>query len=148
MDGWKSVCALACYLQEAYLSQPSCSGNMCNCGTQVRKVESTPCYNGQECVRENGFLGTWGCTDTKWGKWDASDNKCVVCDGKKESGYFNCNGDYSGDGACESACGADSQCDELGPISFIDICTSSYLEVNRECDFRVLDKTFLTNETN
>jgi len=50
----------------------------------VRRVTQTSsCYNGQTCVRESGpFLG-FGCGDTKWGNWDKSEGKCVVCSGKK-----------------------------------------------------------------
>ena len=55
-------------------------------------------------------------------KWDASEKKCITCNGKVEDKIYadnnaiNCNGgnctDANGDGECESACGADSQCDE------------------------------------
>jgi len=81
--------------------------------------------NGQNCAAIDGcwsLLG--GCTShIKSGFWDASDSKCVSCNGKIEQYirgnasaiYADCSNDEgnAGDGQCESACGADVQCDEL-----------------------------------
>lgn len=105
---------------------------ICRCGGPEAKWNTFPSYNGQTCKRRSGVLCDVAVRE---GKWDAADSKCVVCNGKIESGYFNCNGDYSGDQACESACGADYRCDEILPGSYLsDDCTSSYLEVNRYCN--------------
>ena len=141
-NGWASGCAFACYIGEAYLNKPTClvtSGDgiygTCECSGQVKRIIPTPCDNGQTCIRETGTALGFGCGDTKWGNWDKSEGKCVVCSGKKENGYFNCNGDYSGNNKCESACGASDQCDEQSPNSYLlDYCTYNYLEVNRYCD--------------
>ena len=89
--------------------------------------------NGQSCIARDGCWD-WVCSDyIKSGVWDFFESKCVTCDGKKENrilGYStkgkcadgdskygvcahcgNKEGD-AGDGKCESACGAASECDE------------------------------------
>jgi hypothetical protein len=64
------------------------------------------------------------------GKWDASDGTCVICDSGKQIQYADCTNTQpgqctatasNGDGQCESACGADSACDEVSPGGDADI---------------------------
>ena len=65
------------------------------------------CYEGLEC----GVAYS--------GKVDASEYKCVICSGKKESEKITASSlgcdTTNGDGQCESACGASSECDEVNP---------------------------------
>jgi hypothetical protein len=84
------------------------------------------------CERACGY----GCKDNeKMGPYDRNEAKCIVCNGKIESEYFTATGDYSGDYKCESACGADPECDEKYPYSYLpDICGEKQLNVSRYCD--------------
>lgn len=81
-------------------------------------------YDGENCTAVDYYLSGLSCKfwTSSGGKWDKSDSKCVLCSGKKEvnvlgntSAIYAYNEDHdgiSGDGKCESACGASSQCDE------------------------------------
>jgi len=83
------------------------------------------------CERACGY----GCKDNeKMGPYDRNEAKCIVCNGKIESEYFTATGDYSGDYKCESACGADPECDEEYPNSHLpDVCGEKQLVI-RYCD--------------
>jgi len=94
--------------------------------------------NGQDCTAVDFYWNWVYCTwwTSSGGVWDSYESKCVTCDwtshteanvlGYISSKYCNdgsnhiCayNGDTdgdAGDGQCESACGASSQCDEKTP---------------------------------
>lgn len=117
----------------------------CQVGNEVCGMGGCPdtgLYNGDVC-----FAGEEGCYDwgslqcgsySAYGKWDASDKKCVICNGNKEdkvcatttwvSVTGNCSGPPDGSGTCptdstakdfESACGADAACDELAEGSCV-----------------------------
>jgi hypothetical protein len=109
---------------------------------------SAACQNcgGYGC-KENGFIGGAngaGCTAldqdfgiiscgtvcSKSGKWDASEGQCIQCNGKIESNYLGSSSEIynnpcvtppAGDGQCESACRADSQCDEKSSGSSVSV---------------------------
>ena len=78
--------------------------------------------NGQSCTARDACW-FFRCSEfTKSGVWDASESKCVTCDGYKENRNLgntskviahcgNKEGN-AGDGLCESACGASPECDE------------------------------------
>ncbi|MEM4772907.1 MAG: hypothetical protein QW648_02765 [Nanoarchaeales archaeon] len=91
------------------------------CSGPESKWYDSPSYNGQICKRRDG----WFCdTNIKEGVYDASQNICVICDGKIQREAFTCGYDSStasqphpGDGKCESACGASEICDEQPPMS-------------------------------
>jgi len=112
-----------------------CIASYCTVGTSKCKELMFPSgSNGQSCsaIDKCWNFGCSNCIQT--GKWDASDPDsgdgpaCVSCDGKKEEWirgdtsaiYAGCSGFPSGcndpgnagDDQCESACGADSECDE------------------------------------
>jgi hypothetical protein len=97
------------------------AGVICKCHSWDAKWDTSPSYNGQICKRRCGPL----CgLDVKEGKYDFSQSKCVVCSGPIEVGVFGVGGignyfpvDTSGDQKCESACGADDECDEKVPES-------------------------------
>ncbi|MFH7880813.1 MAG: hypothetical protein QXI09_02275 [Candidatus Aenigmatarchaeota archaeon] len=79
---------------------------------------STSGSNGQICKVRWG----WNCGSEFEGKYDASRNICVKCEGKKKvEGYICYNGVGSrvSLGYCESACGADSCCDDVTPSSYV-----------------------------
>ncbi len=127
------ICILGtdCFFSNPYVdSAPtSCSGSGVQC-----KLDMCPDYSGQNgdncTVRRactDWWYGAYGSKNT--GKWDAAEKKCVQCDANhKETGYcasynsFNmdCNYDQresapcagTGNGLCESACGASVECDE------------------------------------
>jgi len=102
---------------------------LCVCSGPDAKWYTSPSYDGQVCKRRSG----WFCErDIKEGKWDSSDSKCVVCNGKREASYFDCSGDYDGDYKCESACGADPRCDEKYPNIMYD--TDGDLFYDLYCD--------------
>lgn len=79
-------------------------------------------YNGQNCTARDAKWTITGCQDCfKTGDWDYSDSKCVECNGKIENRILGdtssvgdvCNNNFIyGDDQCESACGADVECDE------------------------------------
>jgi len=109
----------------------------CTCYGPEAKWYTVPSSNGQICKRRSGIF----CIDgVKEGKWDSSQSKCVVCDSYgRETGYFDCNGEYSGNYLCESACGADDLCDEKfwcyvsGNLWCNDYCKASVCNSNNEC---------------
>jgi len=86
------------------------------------------------------------------GYFDPDDKACIInCDGKKEAmeGYDKdyCGSSSIGDGRCEEACGAPSECDEEYPNSYHDTdgdgytelyctsgCEANFCNVNSECD--------------
>jgi hypothetical protein len=80
---------------------------------------------------------------SKEGRWNANTGYCVVCDSnRRKIEYFNCNGDYTGDYKCESACGANSLCDEVKPqgvssdskVYCDNDCNPYTCNANSECD--------------
>jgi len=88
------------------------------CEGPEAKWYNSPSYNGQICKRRDG----WFCeANVKEGVYDASQNICVICDGKIQREAFKCeydsNGNNVGDNRCESACGASEICDEKLPMS-------------------------------
>ena len=107
-------------------------GLVCICQGPEAKWYPSPSSDGQICKRRSG----WFCDqNVKEGRWDSSESKCVICDGPREIEYFNCDRDSTGDYQCESACGADSACDERYPNSSLpDICSSTVLEKDRFCN--------------
>jgi hypothetical protein len=122
-------CVMA-YAAGQYYSSAGCSGAICICYTPEAKWDTSPSYNGQICKKKWGL--TCGRVDggEEEGKWDSSDSKCVVCDSyRRETGYFDCNGDYSGDYKCESACGADPACDEKLPNGMYDTDGDGYFDL-------------------
>jgi len=73
----------------------------------------SPSYDGQDCKVRCGAL----CENWIEGKWDLSDEKCVIfcIEDFIEAVYVTADGvKLSGDYKCESACGADPKCDEKG----------------------------------
>jgi len=72
------------------------------------------------------------CAGTYTGKWDWKESKCVKCSGGVEYGYYECEGvlgvERAGDLECESACGADSECDENGMRTEWDECKNLLLK--------------------
>ena len=82
-------------------------------------------YNGQSCTARDRKLTITGCEDcSKTGSWDYFESQCVECSGKIENRILgnttvggvgdSCNDNFpAGDGLCESACGANSACDEV-----------------------------------
>ena len=108
---------------------PSCpSGFSCSDSGGKCKNQAFPTgSNGQSCTARDKYLSWLTCYDcTSSGVWDASESKCIKCDGYKEkitdgvigntSQIFwdTCNdaNNADGDGQCESACGAEASCDE------------------------------------
>ena len=104
---------------------PSCSDSNGKCQESAFPTG----YNGQSCTGKDGKWHALGCNLTecdKTGVWDASDPDsgdgpaCVICNGKVESLIIGntsqvnnvCGTLPAGDGQCESACGASSECDE------------------------------------
>lgn len=110
-----------------------CCGTECNYNFRKCKCNGFPSGdNGELCVAKDGkfyFPATCNYTECdRPGKWDASDPDsgdgpaCIQCNGKIESKWLgNTTGIYdnpcvdppTGDGKCESACGADTACDEI-----------------------------------
>jgi hypothetical protein len=80
-------------------------------------------YDGQNCTALDGCVG-FGCDYiSQSGNWDASESKCVICNGNKEGTvlgdagavYWGCGSSgIPGNGKCETACGAPS-CDDKSP---------------------------------
>ena len=116
--------------------------------------------NGQSCTAIDGCLPfpSPSCKDClKTGVWDASQSQCVSCNGKTEQYirgdtfeiYAGCAGFPSscsnegnpGDGKCESACGADDECDEKAPNSTVSggICNSDCKFIPKEPDLIITD---------
>ena len=112
------------------------SGNCANSGTTYSncKADAFPIgYDGATCT---AIDGDWSfpnnCTEcVKSGHWDASQSKCVECSGKKENRILGnttsvgdvCNDNFpAGDGKCESACGANSACDEKSSFAYVAGC--------------------------
>ena len=80
--------------------------------------------NGQRCTGKDGKWHLSGCDYyecDKTGKWDASQSQCVTCSGKVENLIIGntsqvnavCDTLPAGNGKCESACGANTACDEV-----------------------------------
>ena len=91
--------------------------------------------DGEDCIVKWGTI----CAGAYTGKWDWSEAKCVSCSDSIEQEHYYCEGIYgyneAGDSECESACGADPQCDEESPgATLSDSCWGDKLEVNRKCD--------------
>jgi len=94
------------------------------------------------------------------GNWDASEGKCIFCFDKMEQRIY---GDTSGistvdgDDECDSACGADFDCDEKANNAFFDFCIScdasdtgshcmAYCGKDADCDYdRVCQKGIVLN---
>jgi len=102
----------------------------CSIGSSKCKLDAFPSgSNGQNCTARDRCANPVCSECAKSGKWDASESKCVSCNGKKEElirgdtseVYAGCAGVISscsdegntGDGQCESACGANAACDEV-----------------------------------
>ena len=108
----------------------SCVRFTCNCNLDPY-WNDTPSYEGQPCIKRWGLF----CDNEKEGVWDSDSGYCVICQDRKEVERFDCGGDYPGDNRCESACGADPECDEKYPYSYLpDICGEKQLNVSRYCD--------------
>ena len=105
---------------------------ICICDGPEAKWYTSPSSDGQICKVRDGVF----CSVIGEGRWDDSSDRCVVCDGPKKVKGIYCSGVYNITGQpCESACGANSQCDDrLAGSSLSDECTSSKLEVNRYCN--------------
>jgi len=101
--------------------------------------------NGQSCTAIDSYFSlTSGCNyGSATGVWDANNAKCVTCSGAKENNVLGDAGDIyftyntnntksygSGDGKCESACGADAACDERSPG---DACGTGTCSTNCTC---------------
>jgi hypothetical protein len=103
---------------------------------------NTGSYNGKECEVADGAAGCYLIVHcgSKKGSWDASERDCITCSGVKQSkvlattsqrcyNYYakafpNCGLDWeeyscasTDSGTCESACGAEPECDEATPGS-------------------------------
>ncbi len=101
--------------------------------------------NGQVCVAHDEAWDWGACNDcSKAGNWDYSESQCIQCNGKVESKYLGntstiydnpCVDPPAGDSLCESACGADSQCDEAASGSNVSvsggICNSCVFTANK-----------------
>ncbi|MBI5697464.1 MAG: hypothetical protein HZC29_02985, partial [Thaumarchaeota archaeon] len=90
--------------------------------------------NGDPCQMKWG----WFCDNSKQGRWDASESKCVTdCAGARENSAYQCvgsDGSSVADNECESGCAADAVCDEISPgTTFSDTCSATTLEVNKQC---------------
>ncbi|MEM5829845.1 MAG: hypothetical protein QXU15_03810, partial [Candidatus Aenigmatarchaeota archaeon] len=122
-------CDMGCEAGQLY--SPTCTSTGCSCGLPEAKWKKT-CYNGETCkVRWN-----WDCSGTFEGKWDASEGKCVQCNEQAQIKAMKCGEEIEESNRCESACGADEECDEISPLhspSLPDFCGGSTLEVNRKC---------------
>ena len=110
------------------------SPSSCENEYTVSKENSCPntnSYNGYRCYAiKDCWDGACHCRGV-CGWWDGSDKKCVTCNddhtenkvcGDTSGVYISfesgCSGQYcdkNGDGKCESACGASSECDERSP---------------------------------
>ncbi len=78
----------------------------------------TSYYNGKTCeIRWNPIPGVsfTDCSSFFKGKWDVSERACVECSGRKEIRVDFSYGDEEYRSRCESACGADPECDEITP---------------------------------
>ena len=132
-------CVMGCYAGQ-YIGV-ICSSLYNVCGKLSGHTEPeaewtlTPCSDGQICKKRSGLFCL---ADIMEGKWDDSEDKCVICneDTHVENKWFNCDpGTKNGNLKCESACGADPQCDEESPgATLSDSCWGDKLEVNRNCD--------------
>jgi len=110
---------------------------------ELNKCYSSSGYNGEDCtvfrnctndwenspvnfVEREGTYWTWSLSDAYFGKWDASNKQCVRCGGSKKTykygdttslSYVTCFESVLPSGnipdTCESACGADTACDEI-----------------------------------
>jgi hypothetical protein len=128
----------SCLIRSAEEFEPACWRDKCSNYAGKCKVGECPDYsgwNGENCYLRTGcWLACehWG---NRWEagesnlheinlKWDASEKQCVKCVGNLETRlygdtdriYVGCD-DESIDitDKCESACGADSRCDEVSP---------------------------------
>ena len=98
-------------------------------GVSVWKTWNDDSVNGENC--EVTTVGKDNCdgSNTYVGKWDHSEGKCVQCNPSNHKEIGNCgdaSGTYhNGGGSCtgifdnefESACGADSACDEVHNVN-------------------------------
>jgi hypothetical protein len=83
--------------------------------TEAKWKSPTTSDNGQVCKIRSG----WSCGDcfpdcsSSEGKWDASESKCDLCSGPRQTKAADCS-NIAGSSyeRCESGCGADSACDE------------------------------------
>lgn len=107
--------------------------------------------NGQNCTAiDRRWSFPANCTDcTRSGKWDASDPDasdgpaCIQCSGEIENRILGnttsvgdvCNDNFpAGDGQCESACGADDECDEESSFAYVPGCIAcSGLDSGTHC---------------
>ena len=87
----------------------------CSCGSKEAKWTKS-CSNGATCKVKWGLA----CEGEFEGKWDASEGKCVECGGKVQVKAVKCGQSDDTTQRCESACGADSACDEKNPCEFYD----------------------------
>jgi len=92
------------------------------------RIPSVSNADGLQCaVRDSAYVFPLCDNCWQYGVYDESEIKCITCSGKFENGilgsslgiYGNpCDGSYTpitGNSLCESACGADQDCDEKSP---------------------------------
>jgi len=155
-----------CYIYGASAEHvENCEGNGIIC--QESGCPNTPSYNGKVCHFADGTKDCWrhDQCDSKNGRWDASNKRCVQCDAngminhvlaytnKKCWDYYTeawpdcslkwdqkaCAGDDRG--KCEAACDADPECD--GAIPDAEICPGCKIwergDINRDKTVNILD---------
>ena len=127
-------CRMGFYAGKFY--QCACPYGLCFCLGPETKWYSSPRYDGQVCKVKCGIL----CENSIEGKWDLSEGKCVteckdsslMSEGPFETKYVTADGVvHDGDYKCESACGADTKCDEKG---FLEQCGSDVVCTEGRCE--------------
>jgi len=137
-------CHLGCGTFYLYCS-PTCGGTSvpsitacdwsidlggCEMGIYAGQLYSSPCGNCKAEAKwfkppgDNGAICKvrWGmaCEGSFEGKYDASEGKCVECNGKIQVKAVKCGVPDDTTAKCESACGAEDFCDEVGSTPKID----------------------------
>jgi len=113
-DIWKFGCEIAVASPPAYESC-SCDYDAKCKGYNPIELYSLDSDDGAICVRKTGIFFGLGCGNEKYGYWDSSEKKCVICNNKIQTGFFDCSGDYFGQFRCEAACGSSIECDDKHP---------------------------------
>ena len=113
-DIWKFGCGIAVASLNAYGSCSCYYDSKCK-GYDPIELYSLDGNDGDLCVRKTGIIFGLGCGNEKYGYWDSSEKKCVICNNKIQTGFFDCSGDYSGQFRCEVACGSSIECDDKVP---------------------------------
>ncbi|MEM5820677.1 MAG: hypothetical protein QW678_03530 [Candidatus Aenigmatarchaeota archaeon] len=140
--GVSTGCVMAYFAGQFYEIIGMYENITCSSRPEAKWYDS-PSYNGQICKRRDG----WDClANVKEGVYDASQDICVICDGKIQIEMFGCGFDNQGDYRCESACGADKNCDEVAPatISYKDssifcnsTCEAIYCNEENQCVVKI-----------